>query len=51
MNSSMTIGQYFPGDSPVHRMDARMKIVLTFLMVVAVFLCKNFGPWGWLSSL
>ena len=42
MNSSMTIGQYFPGNSPVHRMDARMKIVLTFLMVVAVFLCKNF---------
>ena len=46
MNSSMTIGQYFPGDSPVHRMDARMKIVLTFLMVVAVFLCKNFWSLG-----
>lgn len=46
MNSSMTIGQYFPGNSPVHRMDARMKIVLTFLMVVAVFLCKNFWSLG-----
>ena len=46
MNSSMTIGQYFPGNSPVHRLDARMKIVLTFLMVVAVFLCKNFWSLG-----
>jgi len=46
VNSSMTIGQYFPGNSPVHRMDARMKIVLTFLMVVAVFLCKNFWSLG-----
>lgn len=46
MNSSMTIGQYFPGNSLVHRMDARMKIVLTFFMVVAVFLCKNFWSLG-----
>lgn len=46
MNSGMTIGQYFPGNSPVHRMDARMKIVLTFLLVVAVFLCKNFWSLG-----
>lgn len=46
MITDMTIGQYFPGNSPVHRMDARMKIVLTFVLIVAVFLCKNFLSLG-----
>ncbi len=46
MISDMTIGQYFPGNSFVHRMDARVKIVLTFIIIVAVFLCRNFLSLG-----
>lgn len=46
MISDITLGQYFPGNSPVHRMDARMKIVLTFILIVAVFICKNFYSLG-----
>lgn len=42
MISDITIGQYFPGNSVIHKMDARMKIVLTLLIIVSVFLCKNF---------
>lgn len=41
MISDITIGQYFPGDSVIHKMDSRMKIVLTGALVVAIFLCKN----------
>jgi len=41
MISDITIGQYFPGNSLVHRMDARMKIILTLFLIVSIFLCKN----------
>lgn len=41
MISDITIGQYFPGDSVVHKMDARMKIMLTMLLIVSIFICKN----------
>lgn len=41
MISDITIGQYFPGNSPIHKMDARMKIVLLFLLIVSIFICKN----------
>ena len=37
MLSGITIGQFFPGDSLLHRMDPRMKLVLTFGYIVAVF--------------
>lgn len=42
MISDITIGQYYGGTSPVHRLDARMKIILTTLFIVIIFLCKNF---------
>lgn len=42
MISDITIGQYFPGKSFVHKMDARIKIVLTVALIVLAFLCKNF---------
>ncbi len=28
---TITLGQYFPGDSAIHRMDPRMKLILTIL--------------------
>lgn len=41
MISNITIGQYYPGNSLVHRIDARMKIILILLLMASVFLCKN----------
>ena len=32
----MSIGQYLPGNSPVHRMDPRVKLVVTFLIIIGV---------------
>ncbi len=44
MIKDITIGQYFPGKSPVHRMDSRVKLVLTAVFIVMLFVAKNF--WG-----
>lgn len=38
MLSDITLGQYFPGDSPLHRLDPRTKILLAIAYIVAVFL-------------
>ena len=41
MIRDITIGQYYPADSPLHRLDPRIKIILTVLYIVCSFLCKN----------
>ncbi len=41
MLKDITIGQYFPGNSFVHNLDPRMKIFLTMLFVVLLFIPKN----------
>lgn len=49
MISDITIGQYYKGDSLVHRLDARMKVILTVLFIVMIFICKNFYALGFMS--
>ena len=44
MLKDITLGQYFPGTSPIHRMDPRVKIIVTFAFIVTLFLANN-----WLS--
>ena len=46
MLTDITLGQYFPGNSPLHRMDARMKIVLLFFYIIAVFLFDSYWSYG-----
>ena len=41
MIRDITLGQYFPGKSLVHRMDARVKIVLTFVFIIFIFIANN----------
>lgn len=41
MLKDITIGQYFPGSSPVHRMDARFKLIMTLLFIVMLFMGKH----------
>lgn len=48
MIKDITIGQYFPGNSVIHKMDPRMKIILTIVYITALFLVKNF--WGFLIT-
>lgn len=46
MLKDITIGQYFPGHSVLHRMDPRMKIMLTLVYIVLLFLSTNFVSMG-----
>lgn len=46
MISDITIGQYFPGNSPIHKMDPRIKIVLTLGLIISFFVCQNFFSLG-----
>ncbi|MDD6033966.1 MAG: energy-coupling factor transporter transmembrane component T [Oscillospiraceae bacterium] len=41
MIKDITIGQYFPGRSAVHRMDPRVKLILTIAFIVMLFLVRN----------
>ncbi len=41
MLKDITLGQFFPGESPLHKMDPRSKIILTVMYIVAVFMVKN----------
>ena len=38
----ITLGQYYPGESAVHRLDARTKILATTVFLVSLFLVKSF---------
>lgn len=42
MIRDITIGQYYPGDSWVHRLDPRVKIMVTLLYIVALFVVHDF---------
>ncbi len=41
MLKNITLGQYYPAESVVHRLDPRVKIVLLIAFVAAVFLVPN----------
>lgn len=41
MISDITLGQFFPGYSVIHKLDPRTKIILSVLFIVTVFLAKN----------
>ncbi|MDD3242308.1 MAG: energy-coupling factor transporter transmembrane component T [Eubacteriales bacterium] len=49
MFKNMTLGQYFPGNSPIHRLDPRTKLLATVAYIVLIFLVKTF--WGYLGVL
>ncbi len=41
MLKDITLGQFFPTNSVIHRLDPRIKIISEIIFIVAVFLCKN----------
>ena len=46
MLKDITLGQYFPGNSPVHRLDPRTKLVVLVAYIVALFLAVNWISYG-----
>ncbi len=41
MISDITLGQFFPGFSPIHKLDPRTKILLATLFIASVFVANN----------
>ncbi len=41
MLRDITIGQHFPGTSPLHRLDARLKVVLVIAYIIVLFIGSN----------
>ncbi|MDE5584401.1 MAG: energy-coupling factor transporter transmembrane protein EcfT [Ruminococcus sp.] len=46
MLKDITIGQYFPSDSLIHRLDPRFKIVITFIFIVMLFTGRSLVSLG-----
>ncbi len=46
MLKDITLGQYFPGNTPVHRLDPRTKLILVIVYITALFLAKSFGGYA-----
>jgi len=42
MIKDITIGQYIPGDSFIHKLDPRFKILISILFIIDLFLVNNF---------
>ena len=41
MIRDITLGQFFPGNSVIHRLDGRIKLALTFLLIIFVFIASS----------
>ena len=50
MLKDITLGQYFPGDTVAHRLDARTKILLVMLYIIALFCAKSFTAYALLAA-
>lgn len=42
----ITLGQYFPGNSFIHKLDPRSKLIFIFLYIIALFLAKALLSYG-----
>lgn len=48
MIRDITIGQYYPTDSILHRLDPRVKLIGTMVFLVSLFIFKSF--WGYIPA-
>ena len=46
MLKDITLGQYFPGNSIIHRLDPRTKLVLLVVYIVALFVAASWISYG-----
>lgn len=50
MISDIMLGQYLPGDSILHRLDPRSKIIATFIFISSIFLADGYASYGVLTA-
>lgn len=46
MIRDITIGQYYPSDSVIHKLDPRTKLVGTLVFIISLFLFKSFAAYA-----
>ena len=46
MLKDITLGQYFPGKSPIHLLDPRTKLIMLVVYIVALFMASNWISYG-----
>lgn len=49
MLKDITLGQYFPGKSIIHKLDPRIKIILTVLFIIMIFSAKSVSGFIFIS--
>lgn len=45
----VAMGQYYPSNSIIHRLDPRFKLIILILYLVTVFFCESFLSFGFLT--
>ena len=50
MLKDITLGQYFPGNSVVHRLDPRTKLIMLVVYIVALFMAVNWVSYGLMAA-
>lgn len=48
MLRDITLGQYYPGESFIHELDPRVKILATFIFIIELFLINKFIQYAWI---
>ena len=48
MLKDITLGQFFPGSSPLHNRDPRFKVIAAIMYIVAVFMCQSVTAFAFL---
>jgi energy-coupling factor transport system permease protein len=46
MLKDITIGQYYPANSIIHRLDSRIKLIATFVFMISLFITNKFWPYA-----
>ena len=50
MLKNITLGQYFPGDSLIHRLDPRTKLIATVALIAIVFVVQGFAGFALIAA-
>ena len=50
MIKNVTIGQYFPGESFVHKLDPRTKLLATIALIAVVFVSRGFAGFALIAA-
>ena len=50
MLTDITLGQYFPGTSFLHKLDPRIKIVATMIFIIAIFFAHSLASYALITA-